>query len=69
MTIPVVGIGGIATVDDVMEFAVAGASAVQIGTANFYDPLSTMTILDRLPAAVAELQSTRFADVVGSLKT
>jgi dihydroorotate dehydrogenase (NAD+) catalytic subunit len=69
VTIPVVGIGGIATVDDVMEFAVAGASAVQIGTANFYDPLTTMTILDRLPAAVAELNSAGFADVVGTLTT
>ncbi len=36
--IPLVGIGGIATVDDVMEFLVAGATAVQIGTANFYNP-------------------------------
>jgi dihydroorotate dehydrogenase (NAD+) catalytic subunit len=68
VTIPVVGIGGIATVDDVMEFAVAGAAAVQIGTANFYDPTVTMTILDRLPAAVAELGADRFADVVGTLK-
>ena len=68
VTIPVVGIGGIATIDDVMEFAVAGASAVQIGTANFYDPRATMTILDRLPAAVAELKNVRFADVVGTLK-
>ena len=46
--IPVVGIGGIATLDDVMEFLVAGASAVQIGTANFYNPRATMTILDGL---------------------
>ena len=36
--IPLVGIGGIATVDDVMEFLVTGATAVQIGTANFYNP-------------------------------
>ena len=49
--IPVVGIGGIATIDDVMEFLVAGATAVQIGTANFYNPTATMTILDALPAA------------------
>src|SRR5712691_7356809 len=36
--IPVIGIGGIATLDDVMEFLVAGASAVQLGTVNYYDP-------------------------------
>ena len=52
--IPLVGIGGIATIDDVMEFLVAGATAVQIGTANFYNPTVTMQILDELPAALAE---------------
>ncbi len=65
--IPVVGIGGIATLDDVMEFLVAGASAVQIGTANFYNPTATMTILDGLPAAFTELGATKLDDVVGSL--
>jgi dihydroorotate dehydrogenase (NAD+) catalytic subunit len=66
--IPVVGIGGIATLDDVMEFLVAGASAVQIGTANFYSPKATMSILDGLPAALAELGVAKLADVVGSLQ-
>jgi dihydroorotate dehydrogenase (NAD+) catalytic subunit len=66
--IPVVGIGGIATIDDVMEFLVAGATAVQIGTANFYNPTATMTILDRLPSALAELGVPRVADIVGTLK-
>ena len=65
--IPVVAIGGIATIDDVMEFVVAGASAVQLGTANFYDPRCSMNIVDALPAAVAELGSQRFADVVGTV--
>lgn len=67
--LPVIGIGGIATIDDVMEFLVAGASAVQIGTANYYDPTVSMKLLDQLPAAVAELGATRIADVVGTLKT
>ncbi|REK10313.1 MAG: dihydroorotate dehydrogenase [Planctomycetota bacterium] len=65
--IPVVGIGGIATLDDCMEFFVAGASAVQIGTANFYHPTATMEILDRLPGAVEELGATSVAQIVGSL--
>lgn len=65
--IPVVGIGGIATIDDVMEFLVAGASAVQIGTANFYNPTATMTILDALPSALAEAGATSVNDVVGTL--
>ena len=51
---PLVGIGGIATIDDVMEFLVAGASAVQVGTANYYDPTVTMKLAAALPAALRE---------------
>ena len=69
VTIPVVGIGGIATIDDVMEFIVAGASAVQIGTANFYNPTATMTILDALPGAIAELGATSVGPLVGTLQS
>lgn len=64
---PLIGIGGIATLDDVMEFLVAGAAAVQIGTANFYNPTATMTILDRLPAAFGELGATCISDIVNTL--
>ena len=64
---PIVGIGGIATLDDVMEFFVAGASAVQLGTVNFYNPTGSMAILDGLPAALAEAGVNRVADVVGTL--
>ncbi len=66
--IPVVGIGGIATLDDVMEFLVAGASAVQIGTANFYNPKVTMTLLDQLPVALGELGVASVAEIVGTLE-
>lgn len=65
--IPLVGIGGIASVDDVMEFLVAGATAVQIGTANFYKPTVSVEILDALPDALAELGATSVADVVGTM--
>ncbi len=65
--IPVIGIGGIGTIDDVMEFMAAGASAVQIGTANFYNPSATMAVLDQLPAALGELGVARAADAVGTL--
>ena len=65
---PVIGIGGIATVDDVMEFLVTGASAVQIGTANFYNPGATASILSALPDAVAETGKKNVAEVVGTLK-
>ncbi len=66
--IPIVGVGGIATLDDVMQFLVTGASAVQIGTANFYDPQVSMQIMDQLGAAVAQLKATRVRDIVGTLE-
>ena len=67
VSIPVIGVGGIATTDDVMEFLVAGAAAVQLGTANFYDPTVSMRILDELPAYIATLGAQRVSEVVGSL--
>jgi dihydroorotate dehydrogenase (NAD+) catalytic subunit len=66
---PLVGIGGIATIDDVMEFLVAGATAVQIGTANYYDPTVTMKLADALPASLARLEAQTVADVVGTLQS
>jgi dihydroorotate dehydrogenase (NAD+) catalytic subunit len=46
--IPLMGIGGIATTEDALEFIIAGAVAVQVGTANFYDPAASMKIIDGL---------------------
>ncbi|MEO1528635.1 MAG: dihydroorotate dehydrogenase [Planctomycetota bacterium] len=66
--VPIIGIGGVAAIDDVMEFLVAGASAVQIGTANYYDPTVSVRLIDELPAALAELQASSVADVVGTLQ-
>jgi dihydroorotate dehydrogenase (NAD+) catalytic subunit len=64
---PLIGVGGIATVDDVMEFFVAGATAVQLGTVNFYNPRASMEILDALPAALAAAGVTSVAELVGTL--
>ena len=65
--IPIIGIGGIASIDDVMQFIVAGASAVQIGTANYYDPTISTRLIDELPAALAELGADSVGSVVGTL--
>jgi len=65
---PLVGIGGISSLDDCMEFLVAGATAVQIGTANFYNPQVSLQIIDGLPGALAQLGATCVADVVGTLQ-
>src|SRR6516164_8996175 len=66
--IPVIGIGGIASVGDVMEFLIAGASAVQIGTANFYDPTVSQRIVEQLPEALDQLGAAGVHQVIGSLK-
>lgn len=64
VSIPIVGIGGIATIDDVMEFLAAGASAVQVGTANYYDPTVSQRLVEQLPAALAELGVRQVSDAV-----
>jgi dihydroorotate dehydrogenase (NAD+) catalytic subunit len=66
---PIIGIGGIATIDDVMELMVAGATAVQLGTVNFYNPTASMSILDALPGALAEAGAPCISDIVGTLRT
>lgn len=65
--VPLVGIGGIATLDDVMEFLVAGASAVQIGTVNYYDPSISMRLIDELPGALAVAGVTSIRDISGTI--
>ena len=65
--IPIVGIGGIATIDDVMEFLVAGASAVQIGTANYYDPTVSTRLIEQLPEALGEVGANCVSEIIGSL--
>jgi dihydroorotate dehydrogenase (NAD+) catalytic subunit len=52
--LPIIGMGGIRTVEDVAEFVMAGASAVAIGTATFGNPLATLEVLEQLPVWMAE---------------
>ncbi|MEN6557909.1 MAG: dihydroorotate dehydrogenase [Thermoguttaceae bacterium] len=65
--IPLMGIGGVASIDDVMEFLVTGATAVQIGTANFYNPTVGVQLVDQLPAALASLGVASVGEIVGTL--
>lgn len=64
---PVIGIGGIQDADDAMEFFVAGASAVQVGTANYYLPTAAYDLLMGLPERFASLGARCMKDVVGTL--
>jgi dihydroorotate dehydrogenase (NAD+) catalytic subunit len=65
--IPVIGIGGIASVNDAMEFLIAGASAVQIGTASFFDPTVSVRIVAQLPEALKQLGAASVREIVGTL--
>lgn len=67
ITIPIIGMGGIMTADDVVEFLVAGADAVQVGTANFVDPLVWPRLLDGLTAYLERHGHAKVGDIVGAV--
>lgn len=65
--IPVIGMGGISTAEDVIEFMLAGASAVQIGTASYWDPCATEKIVDELQQWCSDHHVDRIADLTGAM--
>jgi len=67
--IPVIGMGGISTPADVIEFMLAGATAVQIGTASYWDPCATEKIVDGLETWCHDHRINRIADFVGGMQT
>ena len=67
--IPVIGMGGIANATDVLEFMIAGASAVQVGTANFVDPFIWPKLLDGVRAYLERHHIGRVSDLVGTVDT
>jgi dihydroorotate dehydrogenase (NAD+) catalytic subunit len=67
--IPVIGMGGITDARDALEFMIAGAAAVQVGTANFVDPMVWSKILDGLRDYMRRHKIARISDIVGSLQT
>ncbi|MBI9083853.1 MAG: dihydroorotate dehydrogenase [Desulfobacterales bacterium] len=66
--IPVVGIGGIMTAEDALAFIIAGATAVQVGTANFVNPGATMEIIDGIGAYLSDAGIARVTDLIGSVE-
>lgn len=67
--IPVIGIGGIMTAKDALEFLIAGAVAVQIGTANFVNPKATTEVIDGIESYLFERGIVRLEDIIGTLET
>ena len=66
--IPIIGVGGIASIDDVMDYLVCGASAVQVGTANFYDPAVAERLVDQLERLMDAEGWSDLREVIGTLK-
>ncbi len=66
--IPVVGVGGIMCADDALEFLIAGAVAVQIGTANFVNPHATIDIIKGIEAFLIERNISSIRDIIGTLQ-
>ena len=66
--VPIIGVGGIQSIDDVMEFLVTGATAVQIGTANFYDPTLACRLVDQLADILKSAGHQRVTELIGTLQ-
>ena len=65
VSIPVIGVGGIATAEDVLEMMLAGATAVEVGAANVADPFACKKIIDNLPAVMEKYNITNLKDIIG----
>ncbi len=68
VSVPVIGIGGIAGVQDALEFLIAGASAIQVGTANFFQPDIAETIIEGIAAYLEQQGERSIGDITGSLR-
>jgi len=67
--LPIIGMGGIVTGEDAIEFILAGASAVAVGTANFINPRATLDVLEGIEAHLARQGVSRIIDLIGKVET
>lgn len=67
-SIPIIGCGGITTAEDVIEMMMAGATAVEIGSANLVNPMACRRIIDALPGLMKELKINHLTDIIGIAK-
>lgn len=66
--LPIIGMGGIATAEDAIEFLLAGASAVSVGTANFYDPSATVRVAEGIEAYMKQYGFEHVSELTGLVK-
>jgi len=67
--VPVIGVGGIVSAEDAIEFFIAGATAVQIGTANFMNPKATIEIIEGIERYLADRNISSLSEIIGKLDT
>ena len=65
VSIPILGMGGVQSAEDVLEFLLSGATAVEVGAANVADPFACKNIIETLPAAMARYGITDLKDIIG----
>ena len=68
VNIPVVGMGGVATAEDVVEMMLAGATAVEVGAANLVDPYACLNIINDLPRVMDKYNINNLSDIIGGAK-
>ena len=66
--IPVIGMGGIETAEDALEFILAGATAVAVGTANFYEPTATVDVAEGIRRYLEETGTADVRELIGAVR-
>jgi dihydroorotate dehydrogenase (NAD+) catalytic subunit len=65
VSIPIIGMGGVSTAEDVIEMMLAGATAVQVGTANLVNPTACLDIINSLPSVMTKYKINKLSDIIG----
>ena len=66
--LPIIGMGGIATAEDALEFIMAGATAVSVGTANFFNPYATVEIAEGIEKFMVQQKVEDISQIIGNVK-
>ena len=66
--LPIIGMGGIATAEDALEFIMAGATAVSVGTANFFNPYATVEIAEGIEKFMVQQKVEDISQIIGIVK-
>ena len=68
ISVPIIALGGVASAEDAVEYFLAGASAVQVGTANFYDPRTPLRVLEGLEKFLINRKISSVKNLIGQMK-